>query len=137
MRQWPRCLVIYPRVWHSLGPMLVMAAVAVAAGCSLDPGDLGMGCDAPQWVLGALRSRWDPRRGRYIAPNEAALRRVLGLVDGDLLDTVVSAWTQDRCGPLVAPSGRSAVGGHRTGWQVAARNICPPLGTVYRGWGRG
>ncbi len=54
--------------------------------------------DAPQWALRVLGARWDPRRARYVVPSEAALRRVLGLVHGDLLDTVVSAWAHNRHG---------------------------------------
>lgn len=78
-----------------------MAAVAVAAGARSIQAIWEWAADAPQWALRVLGARWDPRRLRYVVPSEAALRRVLGLVDGDLLDTVVSAWVRGRCGPLV------------------------------------
>ena len=80
--------------------MLVMAAVAVAAGARSIQAIWEWVADAPQWALRVLGARWDPHRDRYVAPSEAALRRVLGLVDGDLLDTLVSVWVQDRYGPL-------------------------------------
>jgi predicted transposase YbfD/YdcC len=88
-------------VRHSLAAMLTMAAVAVAAGACSISAIWEWVADAPQWALRALGARWDPRRARYVAPSEAALRRALCLVDGDLLDTVVSAWIHDRCGPGV------------------------------------
>jgi hypothetical protein len=83
-------------VRHSLAAMLTMAAVAVAAGARSITAIGEWAADAPQWALRALGARWDHRRTRYVAPSEAALRRALGLVDGDLLDTTVSAWTRDR-----------------------------------------
>jgi hypothetical protein len=87
-------------VRHSLAAMLVMAAVAVAGGARSIMAIWEWVADAPQWVLRVLGARWDPRRGRYVPPGEATLRRALGLVDGDLLDAVVSAWIQDRCGSV-------------------------------------
>jgi hypothetical protein len=81
-------------VRHSLAAMLVMAAVAVAAGACSIQAIWEWAADAPQWVLAALGARWDPRRGRYVAPGEATLRRVLGRVDGDHLDAVVSTRVQ-------------------------------------------
>jgi len=77
-----------------------MAAVAVAGGARSIMAIWEWVADAPQWVLRVLGARWDPRRGRYVPPGEATLRRALGLVDGDLLDAVVSAWIQDRCGSV-------------------------------------
>ena len=82
-----------------------MAAVAVAAGARSIQAIWEWVADAPQWALRGVGARWDPRRARYVAPSEAALRRVLGLVDGDLLDAVISAWIQDRCGPLGSMAG--------------------------------
>jgi predicted transposase YbfD/YdcC len=89
-------------VRHALTAMLTMAAVAVATGARSIAAIWEWAADAPQWALGALGARWDPRLHRYVAPSEAALRRALGLVDGGLLDAVVSAWIQDRCGPIQA-----------------------------------
>jgi DDE_Tnp_1-associated len=47
--------------------------------------------DLPQHLLAALGARLDPRRGLYRVPNEATLRRVLGSVDGDVLDCAIGA----------------------------------------------
>jgi predicted transposase YbfD/YdcC len=88
-------------VRHSLAAMLTMAAVAVAAGARSITAIWEWAADAPQWVLSALGARWDPRRVRYAAPSEAALRRALSLVDGDQVDTVLSAWVHHRCEPVV------------------------------------
>jgi predicted transposase YbfD/YdcC len=98
-------------VRHSLAAMLAMAAVAVAAGARSIAAIWEWAADAPQGVLAALGARWDPRRARYVAPSEPALRRVLGLVDGDQLDAVVSAWVLDHCEPAVptVDSGFAAV----------------------------
>jgi predicted transposase YbfD/YdcC len=87
-------------VRHSLAAMLALAAVAVATGACSIQAIWEWGVDAPQWALAALGARWDPGRVRYVAPGEATLRRVLGRVDGDELDTVVSTWVHDRCGPV-------------------------------------
>lgn len=81
-----------------------MAAVAVAGGARSITAMGEWAADAPQWVLRALGARWDRRCDRFVAPSEAALRRVLGLVDGDLLDTVVSAWIRDRAGSALSTS---------------------------------
>jgi hypothetical protein len=92
-------------VRHSLAAMLGMAAVAVATGARSITAIWEWAADAPQWVLHTLGARWDSRRCRYVAPSEAALRRALGLVDGDLLDTVVSTWIHRQCGPVLPTAG--------------------------------
>ncbi|MGW4482357.1 hypothetical protein ACWEOE_00825 [Amycolatopsis sp. NPDC004368] len=48
--------------------------------------------DAPQHVLAALGARFDSRHNRFVAPDEATVRRVTGRLDGDVLDDVISAW---------------------------------------------
>jgi predicted transposase YbfD/YdcC len=90
--------------------MLTMAAVAVAAGSCSIQAIWEWVADAPQWVLAVLGARWEPRRSRYVAPGEATLRRALGQVDGDQLDTVVAAWVHHRCGPVApVPGGFAAI----------------------------
>jgi predicted transposase YbfD/YdcC len=72
--------------------MLVMAAVAVAAGARSVAAIWEWAADLPQWALRVLGARWDPRQGRYVVPGEATLRRALACVDGDELDIAISAW---------------------------------------------
>jgi predicted transposase YbfD/YdcC len=88
---------------HSLESILAIAAAAVAAGaCSLTA--IGeWAADAPQHVLAALGTRRCQRRDRHVAPDEATVRRVLGILDGDALDTVISAWTTHHHQPDQAP----------------------------------
>lgn len=72
--------------------MLAMAAVAVAAGSQSVTAIWEWAADLPQWALRTLGARFDPRRGQYVAPGEATLRRALAGVDGDELDIAISAW---------------------------------------------
>jgi predicted transposase YbfD/YdcC len=81
-------------VRHSWGSMLAMAAVAVAAGARSVTAIWEWAADAPQGVLRLLGARLDPRQCRYVVPGEATLRRVLVRVDGDGLDTAISAWIE-------------------------------------------
>lgn len=78
--------------------MLTMAAAAVAAGARSVTAIWEWVADLPQWVLAALGARFDPRRNRYVAPSEAALRRALTRVDGDELDAAISAWVTHHAG---------------------------------------
>ncbi|WP_374194455.1 ISAs1 family transposase [Amycolatopsis sp. MtRt-6] len=79
-------------VRHSLVSILTLAAAAVAAGAQSFTAIGEWAADAPQRVLARLGTRFDPRRDRHLAPDEATLRRVLRAIDGDDLDAAISNW---------------------------------------------
>ncbi|MEU5852720.1 ISAs1 family transposase [Saccharopolyspora shandongensis] len=72
--------------------ILLIAAAAALTGARSFAAIGEWAADLPQHLLSALGARMDRRRGRYRAPNEATLRRVLGSVDGDALDSAIGAW---------------------------------------------
>nr|WP_255638761.1 ISAs1 family transposase [Amycolatopsis sp. DSM 110486] len=82
-------------VRHSIESILALTAVAVAAGARSFTAIGEWAADAPQHVLALLGTRFDSRADRYVAPDEATLRRVAGRLDGDILDDVISAWLAD------------------------------------------
>lgn len=83
-------------VRHSLAAVLTVAAVAVATGARSITAIWEWAADLPQWALRATGTRWDIRLARFLVPSEPTLRRVLSRVDGNALDTVVSAWITSR-----------------------------------------
>ncbi|WP_309117957.1 ISAs1 family transposase [Saccharothrix sp.] len=104
-------------VRHSLVSVLVVAAVAVAAGARSLTAIGEWAADAPQPLLERLGVRFDARRGRWVAPGESTIRRVLSRVDGDAVDAAVSAWTARRAPArepdapvVVAVDGKSLAG---------------------------
>ncbi|MEC3979665.1 ISAs1 family transposase [Amycolatopsis sp. H20-H5] len=60
----------------------------------------------------AAGHRQDRHHGRYRAPDEATLRRVLQAVDGDLLDTAIGAWLTGHTGAVtvIAVDGKTLRG---------------------------
>jgi predicted transposase YbfD/YdcC len=90
-------------VRHSLGSMLTIAAVAVAAGAQSMAAIGEWAADASQSALKLLGARFDPRHARFVAPGEATLRRALSWIDGDELDAAISAWILDRTTPQTTP----------------------------------
>ncbi|HKS45058.1 MAG TPA: ISAs1 family transposase [Amycolatopsis sp.] len=99
-------------VRHTLISVLLVTAAAVVAGSRSFVAIGEWAADAPQHVLATLGARWDRRRGRYRAPGEATLRRVLQAVDGDLLDTAIGAWLAGRAGGMtvIAVDGKTLRG---------------------------
>jgi predicted transposase YbfD/YdcC len=91
--------VVDPRarrgVRHSVSSILAIAAAAVLAGARSFAAMGEWSADAPQHVLAMLGARWEQRHGRYRAPDEATLRRVLCLIDGDALDAAIGAWLDE------------------------------------------
>jgi predicted transposase YbfD/YdcC len=79
-------------VRHSLAVILTLAAAAVVAGARSFTAIGEWAADAPQHLLARVGARFDPRRGRYLAPDEATTRRVAQRVDPDQVDTALSAW---------------------------------------------
>jgi predicted transposase YbfD/YdcC len=105
-------------VRHSLGSILVLAAAAVAADARSFVAIGEWAADAPQWLLELAGARFDPGSGRFAAPAESTVRRVLSLVDGDALDAAIGAWSDSRLPdrdadealPAVAVDGKSVAG---------------------------
>jgi predicted transposase YbfD/YdcC len=79
-------------VRHQLASLLAVAAAAVLAGARSFTAIGEWAADASQDVLAALGVRRCPRTGRYVAPDEATVRRALQAVDTDQLDRAVAAW---------------------------------------------
>ncbi|WP_240351017.1 transposase family protein [Streptomyces olivoreticuli] len=77
--------------------MLAICAAAVLTGATLLLAIRECGADASQPVLARLGARRDPFTGRHHAPGEAAIRRVLAQIEGDLLDRAVGSWLSVRC----------------------------------------
>jgi predicted transposase YbfD/YdcC len=78
-------------VRHTVCSILVVAAAAVAAEARSFTAIGEWAADASQKVLARLGVRQD-RQGRYRAPDEATVRRVLQAVDPDAVDAAISAW---------------------------------------------
>ena len=91
-------------VRHSIGSILALAAAAVVAGAQSFAAIGEWAADAPQPVLAALGARFDARRSRYAAPDEATVRRVAGRLDGDVLDDVISSWLTSHDTPTTDPA---------------------------------
>jgi predicted transposase YbfD/YdcC len=92
-------------VRHPLVSILTVAAAAVAAGAQSMTAIGEWAADASQQVLAMLGARREQRSGRYQAPTEATVRRVLAGVDGDRLDAAISAWILDHTGDDHAGAG--------------------------------
>jgi len=115
--------------------MLTVAAVAVAAGSRSVTAIWEWAADLPQWALRVLGSRFDPRQDRYVVPGEATLRRTLAGVDGDELDTAISAWITHHAGTGDAGTGDAGTGD--AGWAAVALDGKTLRGTVGRTGGAG
>jgi predicted transposase YbfD/YdcC len=105
-------------VRHSLTSILVLAAAAVVADSRSFVAIAEWAADAPQWLLELAGVRFHAGSGRFTAPGESTVRRVLSLVDGDAVDAAIGAWTQARTPdrdagealPAVAVDGKSVAG---------------------------
>lgn len=104
-------------VRHTICSILVIAAAAVCAGARSFVAIGEWAADAPQRVLALLGARRDPRRGRYLAPDEATVRRALQTVDTDAVDAAIGAWLGEqearicgRHGAAIAVDGKTLRG---------------------------
>jgi len=89
--------------------ILAIAAVAVICGARSFAAIGEWACDAPQWVLEVVGARWHRRRGRFVAPHEATLRRTIQAFDAELLDGVICAWIAQQTGSKPGGAPRSAI----------------------------
>ncbi len=83
-------------VRHALPCLLGIAAAAVLAGARSFTAIGEWAADASQQVLACLGVRRHPRTDRYVAPNEATVRRALQVVDADALDDAIALWLARR-----------------------------------------
>lgn len=77
---------------RSLTSLLLAGVAAVLAGARSFTAIGEWIADAPPDVLACLRVRRDPLTRRFEPPDEPAIRRVLELVDADMLDMAVGSW---------------------------------------------
>jgi predicted transposase YbfD/YdcC len=89
---------------HGLASILATCAAAVLTGATSLLAIMEWVHDAPQEVLAALRSRWNARRGRYVAPHKATVRRVLEVIDAAATDAALCSWVAARAGIRPAPT---------------------------------
>lgn len=94
-------------VRHQLPSILLIAAAAVCAGARSFTAIGEWAADAPQRILARLATRHDPHLDRYVAPDEATLRRILQRVNADALDAAICAWLQERHARLPPAPGRA------------------------------
>jgi hypothetical protein len=92
-------------VRHSAAATLTMVVAAGLSGCGRSfrsAGDFVAGL--PQDALARLGARWHPARRRYIAPDEATIRRHVKMIDADEADRLAGGWllAQVRAGRLAA-----------------------------------
>lgn len=109
------CAVPDPRarrgVRHTVMSILLLTCAAVLTGARSFTAIGEWAADAPQQVLAVLGVRRD-RHGRYRAPGESTLRRVLQAADGDLLDAAIGAWLTGCAGAVtvIAVDGKTLRG---------------------------
>jgi predicted transposase YbfD/YdcC len=89
--------------------VLAVASAAVVTGARSFAAISEWAADTPTWVRIALGARRDPLTGRYLVPDEATIRRVLGRVDPDRLDATIGGWLADRRRPPLRPGRRRVV----------------------------
>lgn len=91
--------------WHALAALLTVAVCAVLAGARSFTAIGEWAADAPPEILAACGIRADPWTGVVRAPDEATMRRVLTMIDGDALDTAIATWLAGTRTPPRAPAG--------------------------------
>jgi hypothetical protein len=70
--------------------------------------------ELPQALLARLGCRYNLRLGRYVAPSEPTIRRVLQSVDAEEVDKVVYAWLSEQStSEAIAVDGKSLRGARR------------------------
>lgn len=105
------------RSYRESAGLLVLVIAAVLAGRkSYAAIAEWVGDVVPQDLLRTLRCRRDARTGRYRAPSEPTLRRVISTVDGEAVDRVLARWAceqrVDLPSNVIAIDGKSLRGSH-------------------------
>jgi Domain of unknown function (DUF4338)/DDE_Tnp_1-associated len=78
---------------HSIASTLAMVVAAGLSGSGRSFRSAGdFVADLPQDALARLGARFHPVKGRYIAPNEATIRRHVQMIDADEADTAAGGW---------------------------------------------
>jgi hypothetical protein len=81
---------------HELACVLATSTVAVLAGARTFREVARRVNDLPGQLLKRLGAVFDHFTGRYLAPSESTIRRVLQSIDADRLDAAVGAWLYER-----------------------------------------
>ena len=78
---------------HSIASTLAMVVAAGLSGAGRSFRSVGdFTSDLPQDALARLGARFHPVQRRYIAPNEATIRRHVQMIDADEADAAVGGW---------------------------------------------
>ena len=92
-------------VRHKISVTLAMVVAAGLSGCARSFRSAGdFAADLPQDALERLGARWHPVQRRYIAPDEATIRRHVKMIDANHADRLVGAWLLElvRAGRITA-----------------------------------
>lgn len=104
------------RSYRESAGLLVLVIAAVLAGSKSYAAIAEWVTDVPQDLLAALRCRRNAQTGRYLAPSEPTLRRVISSVDGVAVDRALAAWALEHGvelpGNVIAIDGKSLRGSH-------------------------
>jgi len=78
---------------HKISVTLAIVVAAGLSGCARSFRSAGdFAADLPQDALGRLGARWHPVKKRYIAPDEATIRRHVEMIDADHADRLAGGW---------------------------------------------
>jgi Domain of unknown function (DUF4338)/DDE_Tnp_1-associated len=94
---------------HSIASTLAMVVAAGLSGCGRSFRSAGdFAADLPQEALARLGARFHPVKRRYIAPNEATIRRHVQMIDADEADAAAGGWllAQVAAGRITAGAAR-------------------------------
>ena len=102
---------------RQIAGLLVLIIAAVLAGRESYAGIAQWVRDVPQDLLRAMGCRRDARTGRYRAPSEPTLRRIISTVDAEAVDRVFAQWAReqgvDLPGNVIAIDGKALRGSHQ------------------------
>jgi hypothetical protein len=82
---------------HNIASTLAMVVAAGLSGAGRSFRSVGdFAADLPQDALARVGARFHPVQRRYIAPNEATIRRHVQMIDADQADAAVGGWLAAR-----------------------------------------
>lgn len=104
------------RTFRDSAGLLVLVTAAVLAGQKSFAAIAEWVADVPQDLLRALRCCRDSRTGRFKAPSEPTIRRLISAVDGEAVDRAFAKWACEQGvtlpGNVIAIDGKSLRGSH-------------------------